>query len=100
MTLVEIVTALVALGVGVGGGFGGAALTKRRQPHGTPRPAAVAPALTDSQRMEIPFVAHELCDERHERIDARLRQIDTKLGTVAEGVAEIRGALAAKGARR
>ena len=93
MTLVEIVTALVALGLGVGGGFGGAALSTRRQPHRTPKPAADAPALTDSQRMEIPFVAHQLCDERHERIDARIGHVETKLDTACEGIARIEGAL-------
>ena len=100
MTALELLSLIANGGVLLGAGAGGIVYGLRKQRERSTSSRPPAPALTDSQRMEIPFVAHELCDERHERIDARLGQIDTKLGTVAEGVAEIRGVLAAKGARR
>ena len=55
--------------------------------------------MTDSQRVELPFVGHDICDERHGRIDARLGSIEIKLGEACEGIAHIEGALAARARR-
>jgi hypothetical protein len=112
---------LTMIGTG-GGSFGaGAAVVAlyvlqkrqnaRRAPTSTPpthrHETAPAPALTDSQRIDLPFVAKDLCDVKHRGVDAQFQELrngyaelrrghefmSQGLGIQAAGLARIEGML-------
>jgi hypothetical protein len=93
MTLVEVVTALVALGIGVGGGIGGVAISKRRKSGSSPPgPKASAPDWAEiTGRHEMPVCgAHGGFGARLDGMDARHRQSDERYQAMHETLSDVR----------
>ena len=96
MTIVEVITALVALGVGVGGGAAGAVVTRRKQRRSDPpthqaQPTAVA---SNTGRFDVPFVSREECTTRERAFDGRLERMESKLDQYGSALSENSRALA------
>jgi hypothetical protein len=96
MTLVEIVTALVALGAGIGGGVAGMAVSrgKKRRSDAPPPHPIPEPLATQTGRFEVPFVTREECHVRESAFDARLGRMETKLDAYGGALSENGRALA------
>jgi hypothetical protein len=60
------------------------------------RSEQMGPGLSDSQRMEIPFISRDECETREGAVSRRFDSLERKVDKVAAGIARIEGWIAGR----